>query len=105
MKLSGTNITQATQIWQELFNHYREKGCPLDDMFDMLIDFKELIKLLEKREEVQFIWACNPGMRFTELINNEKIEQFGIQGCVEHYGAHYNILCQIKDNEATFTKL
>lgn len=50
-------------LWQSLFNLYRELGCPLDRMDNILLDLENCQRAVNMASDkpLAFIWSCEPG--------------------------------------------
>lgn len=94
------------RLWQRLFDFYREQGCPLDHMDNMLIDLRNCIEAMDATHEaasVRFMWGCDPGHYRTTWINEQVWVDTGIELCVAISSFEWFVLCELTADEATFT--
>lgn len=85
---------RAREIWQELFNFYKQNNCPLDKMDNILIDYDNCLKLFDNPElnEV-FIWACDKGCYYTTW---KPVEVDEVDDAVRWVKADYDVVILVK---------
>lgn len=69
-------------VWQRLFDFYRAGKCPLNQMSNMMVDFKnceEILPLLNSYSSVEFIWGMSPKFDDTVWISQSSWKKFNDQ--------------------------
>lgn len=93
------------RLWQQLFDFYRENGCPLDRMDNMLIDLRNCVEAFDMAHDgtLRFLWGCDPGYYNTTWINEESWKDVGIDMCMSFSSFEWFVLCDLTADKATFT--
>lgn len=95
-------------LWQSLFNFYRQQGCPLDHLDNMLIDLRNCTEVFDKltnNQTVEFLWGCNPGHSETTWIAESSFEGYSIEVITTISAFDYFVLCEVSGDEAKFTEV
>lgn len=93
------------RLWQRLFDFYRQNGCPLDRMDNMLIDLRHCVNafdLTQHQEKIRFLWGCYPGNYNTTWISEESWRDMGIDMCISISSFEWFVLCELTADEAIF---
>ena len=92
------------KLWQKLFDFYRQNGCPLDNMDNILIDLRSCTRAFEESRKgtVRFLWGCDPGYYPTTWTDIKEGEQ-EIKNIMYGSGFEWLVLCELTEDRATFT--
>jgi len=99
--------SKPLELWQHLFDFYREKGCPLDRMSNMLIDLRNCTDACQRAYDgtVQFLWGINPGNYETTWINEDQWFGLSLETVATLKGFDWYVLCELTKDEARFSLL
>lgn len=95
-------------LWQSLFDFYRQQGCHLDHLDNMLIDLRNCTEVFDKlrnSQTVKFLWGCNPGHSETTWIEESSFEDYSIEMIVTIAAFDYFVLCEVSGDEAKLTEV
>ena len=93
------------RLWQRLFDWYRENGCPLDRMDNVLIDLRNCVDAFDRTVDgpVRFLWGCDPGCYQTTWINEESWKDVGLEIVMACSAFDWFVYCELDGDTATFT--
>ncbi len=106
-----THIAQCYPriLWQQLFNAYRDAGCSLTHMDNLLIDLATcqdvFTKYLSRRSKVRLLWTAHAPLgrtRFRELDDDDSAKQVLRMWDVLIDVA---VLVEVTDKQITLTRL
>lgn len=94
-------------LWQKLFDFYREQGCKLEHLDNLLIDFvncqklfdEELLNLNEKTT-VHFIFGCDPGYSNTTWIPQKHWKTDDVRILMTYANYDRYLVCSVNCNRA-----
>lgn len=95
--LKGTYVP-AYLLWQMLFDRYREEGCLLSNMHNILVDYDSCKEMVGNYDRA--IWSCSPGDYVTEFTNVTGLDNDEI---VLTYDVNY--LITLTEDEFTLTRM
>lgn len=71
--------SRPSMLWQQLFDFYRYSGCDLENLSNLLIDFRNCQELFDKgllypkeKTTIHFIFGCSTGSYMTTWLNRER---------------------------------
>ena len=95
-------------LWQKLFDFYRESGCTLEHLDNLLIDFGNCQELFDKKllhpnegVTVHFIFGCNVRDFMTTWVERERwwVDHDPKQ-TIEFLSYDRCLICSVNSNEA-----
>ena len=98
---------RARMLWQRLFDFYREQGCPLDHMDNMLIDLRNCVEAMDGLGggSTRFLWGCTPGHCMTTWQPDGAWINGDVELTCEWANGDWFVLCELSEDEARFTVL
>lgn len=97
----------ARELWQALFNVYREAGCDLDDMHHLLIDLGHCQDTVESLPDQpsRFVWGCSPGYSDTSWVPESRWYSSCAKTTAECGSDELYVLVEVTDEGVTITPL
>lgn len=95
---------RSRMLWQVLFDYYREQGCPLERMDNMLCDHTNCVKLSEgfRHEPVIFMWGCDSGCFLTWWVESSQWEGQSPEWFASWQCWDFAVLVEVGEELATF---
>jgi len=93
-------------LWQKLFDFYRGCGCPLNNMDNILIDYRncqELFNRIASGETEQFLFQLEPGHLMTSWLNQSSwFNKDDPTSTVNQQGWDFAVLVTVNEEKAKF---
>lgn len=98
---------QARKLWQRLFDFYREKGCPLGNLDNLLVDYQNCVKVFDSLsgEEMAtecFMWVCDPSSYRTQWAPHSHFAVMSPRQQAARQDEEFAVWCEVSYDKATF---
>jgi hypothetical protein len=93
-------------LWQKLFDLYRDNGCPLEHMDNILIDFQYCLEAFNEmldKDAINFLWGLYPGHYQTTWVKEKSWSEIGVDDFVSMSNFDFFVLCQLTKEKAVLT--